>query len=407
MRPRQDLISLFSEFINFVTDRFDSWQADLKLRRNMTAHQKMHTNASENFWAIYWHQLWQQNSQSLAKNHLIAYLQEPCYWNAEKISRELSDFQYDFQYKLSDCFQIAIAQVDKVLQGFNSERGYKLKSYASVTLKSLLTNTLRQHKVADFCTNWALLRKITQKQLEKALELAGLIPEEREKYVLVWICFKTLYVPGEKGRTKKLPRPQPETWKAIATLYNKERHHQLSVPGKECSPETLEKRLLKCVTAMRSYLYPKSISLQQPKIGQEGKEGELIDDIFYDDESENLLTKLINQEEEQSQEERRRYVAELLRQALNQIEPELKQILYLYYGEKLIQQEIGDRLGLGQGNYNVSRRLRKARKFLFDVLGEWSKETNGIPLSFKEMDKEISPFLAEWLENYFEVTEES
>lgn len=395
MQPRQALIPLFSEFIILAEDRFSHWQVDSRLKRSMEERAKKRSEVSENLWGVYWHRLWQQQPESLAKGHLIAYLQEPCYWSAARISRGLRNSQY----KLSDCFQIAIAQVDKILKGFDSQQSSNLKGYAAQMFKSILTNTLRQSQVADICSDWALLRKVSRKRLEKALDEAGVATGDREKYVLVWTSFKATYIPNEPGKTRQLTAPNAETWEAIASLYNRERHRQLNSPGKECLPSTLEKWLLKCIAAVRSYSYPKSISLQQPKMGREGEEGEILDDLVYGDASSSLLDELVRQGEVEKQQQ----VGELLRRILNQLEqekPELSVLLQLYYGEQLNQNEIGQRLAMRQ--YTVSRRLTQGRKFLLKGLAEWSRDTLGIVLDPQGIDKTMSPMLEEWLESHFQ-----
>jgi len=62
----------------------------------------------------------------------------------------------------------------------------------------------------------------------------------------------------------------PDIWEAIAALYNVERTSQLHPPGPEC--QTLEKWLVACAKATRSYLYPTLSSINTPKPGQESEE---------------------------------------------------------------------------------------------------------------------------------------
>ncbi len=120
MRSRQDIVEIFSTFIQFDFDRFSDWVSDPRLRRsiNKCLTKEDSINHSENFWAIYWHKRWCQEPSGIARDHLIAYLQEPCFWSSRKT---ISNFS-STQYSLPDGFQIAIAGIDKVLKGFDRDR---------------------------------------------------------------------------------------------------------------------------------------------------------------------------------------------------------------------------------------------------------------------------------------------
>ncbi|MFB2837305.1 hypothetical protein [Floridanema evergladense] len=141
MRPRQNIIDLFSTFIQFNADRFSGWVTEPKLYRSMEnrSFQIQQSEGSENFWVLYWYKLLQLESNKLSVLHLTAYLQEPCYWVAEKTSKSFGSNQYT----LSDCFQIAIANIDTVLKGYNPTQGFPLKNYASAIFSSTIRNLLR------------------------------------------------------------------------------------------------------------------------------------------------------------------------------------------------------------------------------------------------------------------------
>ncbi len=265
MIPRQGIVQIFSTFIQFDFDRFSNWATAPRLRRSMTKclNETAPKETSENFWAIYWHKRWQKKPQGIAREHLLAYLQEVCFWSTQKTIMGFTSTQYT----IPDGFQIAIAGIDKVLKGFDGDRGYNLKSYASITFSNLIRELLRQRQEIDICSEWSLLRKLSQKRLQESLQNAGLSAEVSEKYVLAWNCFKNIYVPERSSATRRLAKPSPEAWIAIANLYNKERRGQLSQPGEAVKPEILEKWLLICVKAARSYLYPNVTSINQPRPG--------------------------------------------------------------------------------------------------------------------------------------------
>lgn len=371
----------------------NTWATDARLRRSMKQSlNKVSIDGSEKFWALYWHQIWQEQPKSLAREHLAAYLQEVCFWSSTKTIGGFSSSQYT----VPDCFQVAIAGIDKVLKGFDRERGFNLKSYASITFGNLIRELLRQKREIDICSDWSLLRKLSQKRMIEALANAGLDQRVIESYILAWNCLKTIYVPERASSTRKLPKPEPETWIAIAQLYNKERQTQLKHPGDPVIPEDLEKWMLKCVKAARSYLFPNVTSINKPKPGYES--GEIVDSIVGEvDDS--LLTDMIVGEEAQQRSQQQTDITQFLTGTIQKLKPEEQKLLELYYSLGLKQGEIAQELNTQQ--YTVSRKLSKARKVLLKALAQWSQETMHISLTSDVLDN-ISSLLEEWLADYYD-----
>lgn len=396
MRSRHSLIEQFSSFLQFDSDRFQGWLTDSRLRRNMERCLTQATETSEIFWALYWHKVWQNQPAELvgrarsAREHLTAYVQEPCYWIAQKTASRFSSPQYT----LADLFQMAIGQIDKVLKGFNPQQGFNLKNYASITLSNLMRESLRQRQEVDICTDWALLRKISQKRLTEALQSAGFTAETQATYLLAWTCFKTLYVPRQATGSQKLPKPDLQTWEAIAQLYNQER---LSQPGVAATTtDGLEAWLSTCARAVRAYLYPNVLSINAPKPGQES--GEFIDDLAETTETPSLLADLILQEELQQRQAQQIQIGTLLQTTIQQLEPQLQQILQFYYQDGLTQQQMAQHLETKQ--YTVSRRLTKARETLLKALVQWSETALHKP-STSDLLNNASIALEEWLKTYY------
>ncbi|MCC0175959.1 sigma-70 family RNA polymerase sigma factor [Waterburya agarophytonicola K14] len=393
MLPRQDTVKIFSTFIQFDYDRFSSWATDSRLRRSMKqCLAKIPRESSENFWALYWHQIWEQQPKSLAREHLVAYLQEICFWSSTKTINGFTSTQYT----VSDCFQVAIAGIDKVLKGFDRERGFNLKSYASITFGNLIRELLRQKREIDICSDWSLLRKLSQKRMTEALAGAGLDPEVVASYILGWNCLKTIYVPERASSTRKLPKPEPETWVAITNLYNQERQTSLDQPGKTATTEDLEKWMLSCVKAARAHLFPNVTSINQPKPGYES--GEIVDSLVGEvDDS--LLTDMIADEEAQQRSQQQSEIGQFLTATIQQLKPEEQKLLELYYSLGLKQAEIAQELNTQQ--YTVSRKLARSRKALLKALAKWTTETMHISLTSDILDN-ISSLLEEWLAGYYD-----
>ena len=394
MQPRKSIIELFTTFLQFDSDRAIAWVTDGRLRRNILKYQAglSQPENSENFWVDYWYKLWSENSINLARGHLSAYLQETCYWVASKTVKNI----YSAQYTLSDCFQMTIAHVDKVLKGFKPGMGFSLKNYGSAIFSSEIKELLRQQQEVDVCTNWRLLRKLTQKRLVESLQNVGMNSKIIERYVLAWKCYQALYAPTQRTGTRKLQRPEPQTWEAIAALYNSQRLTQLSSSAPECSAEIIEQWMLASAKAVRAYFYPRSTSLNAPR-GDGENSRELIDDL-PEQQQESPISQIVTQEEQLERQTQREQITAVLLQAIEEMDKESRKIIELYYGSECNQQQIAKRLGIKQ--YSVSRRLTKVREALLVKLVNHCKESLHISLNSQELDY-ISTLMKEWLKIKF------
>lgn len=386
MHPRQSIIEIFSTFVQFVADRFNRWATESRLRHSIqNCVNRTPQETSEYFWALYWYKFWQTpETQTLAQQHLTAYLQESCYWVCQKTVTNFASTQYE----LSDCFQIAIAQIDRILKGFNPNQGFTLKNYASPIFGSAIRETLRQRQEVDICTDWGLLRKISQKRLQESLQNAGLPSNDIPAYILAWNSFKTLYIPTSIGTSRKISRPEDQTWDAIAKAYNSQSSQHLN-------PQTLEKWLLNAAKAARRYLYPTPESLNVAKNSDDS--WELLDNLPAT-QQESLIKEIIAQEEEQTRTSQQTEINQILVKAIAQLEPDLQQILQLYYAQQQNQDKIAKQLEIKQ--YTVSRRLTKARETLLKTLANWSQNTLHISIT-PDLLKTMSTVMEEWLQNYY------
>lgn len=394
MLPRLKITEMFSTFAHFNSDSDAKWITDSKLRRSIENSLKKYSDSPdcENFWSLYWYQIWRENADVLASMHLSAYLQETCYWAAKNT---LHRYQNP-QYSLADYFQMGIASVKKIFNGFKPEKSDNLKAYASMAFPSLLKDILRHRRDADICTNWALLRKITKKRFVEALIHAGLVPEEIARYKLAWICFKTLYVQKHPGGTQRLPEPDRQMWSEIAHLYNRQRQSLLVPPGAELDGETVEQWLKKTAVWLRSYLYPLIESLDVPKPGSDSPGNWDLPELR----SESLIAQMILEENIRERQHQKAQIHDILLAALEKLAPEVQKILRLYYIHDLTQAEIAQRVDKKQ--VWVSRQLTKAREFLLKELTKWFQESEknqqgvNTPPNLNQL-KDGSVALEEWL----------
>lgn len=393
MRSRQGINELFTTFLQFDADSVIGWAVDAKLRRNILKCQAnlSEPENSESFWVYFWYKRWQAEADSLARGHLSAYLQEVCYWAANKTVANFSSGQYS----LSDCFQMIITCTDKVLKGFKPETGFSLKNYASAIFSGELKEMLRQQKEVDICTNWRLLRRLTQKRLVESLQNAGLSADTIERYVLAWKCYQALYAPQQATGTRKLTRPDDAKWSELAQLYNSDRYTQLSQPGTECNGEIIEKWLVASAKAARAYFYPNFSSLNAPS--SDDNSGEF-QDILPQLRQESLMTEMIADQEVVERKSQQSQISSVLITALSELDTEGQNIIKLYYSQGLTQQQIAQQLEVKQ--YTVSRRLSKAKDTLLLKLATWTKESLHISLNSLVLNY-ISTVLEEWLKAHY------
>ncbi|MDY7012325.1 MAG: sigma-70 family RNA polymerase sigma factor [Cyanobacteriota bacterium] len=393
MYSRQGIIDRFSSFIRLEENGDRGWVADRRLRRSMEIclEQVADTPTSDSFWVMYWHKRWQSGADRLAEAHLSAYLQETCYWTVKK----MRSYCINPSYQLTDYFQIAIAVVPRILKGFDPQQTSNLKDYASVAFRSTLRDTLRASQEADICTDWALLRKLSKKRLEEALSRAGFTPETIARYCLAWMCFKRLYVPTPATGTRRLPPPNSQFWEAIACSYNRDRLLHLDSPGSASSPPILQNWLLECAKSTRNYLYPLKTSLNESPPGSDKPEP--IEAIVTETDSA-LIEQLIDRERNQERQQQRQQLETALAAAMSALEPQSQELVRLYYRQELTQQQIATQLEMKQ--YQVSRRLTRARTSLLKGVAQWSQKTWNVALTAERL-KEMSALLEEWLWAYY------
>lgn len=393
MISRKVLVEMFSTFIQFADDRFSQWHTDIRLKRQMQAAIAVvetlpeHESADELFWVLYWYQCWRSQPQ-LALGHLSAYLQEPCYWAAQRTMIHLGRGQYS----LSDRFQIAIAELPHILKGYRLTHGNHLKTFASISFSNKIRDTLRQAHEADSRTDWGLLRKLSKKRLMEALQATGLSETTIAAYTLAWTCFKTYCAPSDAPATRQLSRPDAATWEAIAQLYTQQRQHLLS-EAPAANSQAIEQWLQACATCVRHYLYPTTFSLNLPRFNSDSEElAQLSDHLVA-----SPLDELISAEEAQQRQLQKLQIQRVLTATLNQLPPETQTMLQQYYQHNLTQQQIAVQHNLKQ--YTVSRRLSRAKETLLLALVRWSQETLHISLT-STVIADMSVVLEEWLQDY-------
>lgn len=399
MRPRTDVLDTFSTFMQFSDGRFDSWLCDYRLKISMQAHQTTHQTAQppelenqerETFWSTYWYQQWQQG-HSYALKHLYAYLQEPCYWAAESVSRRFGNVQHS----LADDFQVAISCTQYILTRYSPAYGSSLKAYARIAFSNLIRNYLRQHKVADICSDWALLRKISQRQLTQGVLAAGLTCIDSD--LLIWQCFKFVCMPTAANTAsrsmRQLKRPNAEVIAQIAQRYNQQRTTLSPVPPAITSI-AITTSLKRSAKAVRALLSPIMVSLNHLQY-EEG--AELISRLGVGEEAA-PMAQVVASETRIEQQQQRAAIGAVLVKAIAHLNPAEQRLLQLYYHEQRFQQEIAEQLNIKQ--YQVSRQLSRVRQKLLKAVADWSLETLHISIEPVVLSN-IIEVVHEWLQNHY------
>ena len=385
MRPRDRLIDQFSTFALLEQDRFGRWIGDPRLERSMQQQlaNTSHPTTDDRIWAIYWYR---QLTHPLAQLHLTAYLQEVCYLIAIEMTRRFKSSQYT----PADYFQLANIHIPRVFNSFNPDCNNNLKIYAKLVLTNALKDLLRQRQVADVCSDWSLLRKVSKKRVGEVLLQQGIVEPQAERYRLAWFCFRTVYTPPQLNSQGLLP-PEPSVWGEMVELYNVQRQ-QLASPGEVLTVDRMELQITKLAKWIRAYLYPPIDSLNRDK--PEPGSGEIQDELTDPNSSQSLLDLAIERADFDRRTAQQSELKIVLTEAFANLKPELQSILQLFYREGLTQQEMADRLQMSQTT--IFRRIKQAEAQLLAALLVWiESKLNKLP-DPNEL-KDISANLREWL----------
>jgi len=390
MRSRTAVSDMFSTFVRFAGDRFESWMTDKRLANRMQQLMKEANHTTDSFWVLHWYQQWQKQENRHAIMHLCAYLQEPCYWAAENVTQRF----VSVQYTLADAFQVAIACLEKVLARYDPTYGSSLSAYARTAFGNLIRNQLRQQKTANICSDWGLLRKLSKIQLNQSLRTAGFAKTDTD--ILIWQCFKAVCIPDASrigGRAvRTLGQPTSEQLTQIAERYHSQRPQGNQQMAATVTTEAVLESLQKSAKAVRSQLNPNIASLNQLQYS-DGKE--LIDDLTT---SQTPMGSLLAVEAYNDQQQKMQAVGAVLTQAITRLDPAMQTLLQLYYQQQLTQKDIANQLQIKQ--YQVSRNLSRVRRQLLLDVAKWSQEALHISIDSTVLAN-MSEVIHEWLQRHY------
>uniref|UniRef100_B8HYT0 Uncharacterized protein n=1 Tax=Cyanothece sp. (strain PCC 7425 / ATCC 29141) TaxID=395961 RepID=B8HYT0_CYAP4 len=326
-----------------------------------------------------------QSSCAQSNAHLIAYLQEICYWAARKVQRRLALQWSDLEER--ECFLMAseiLAQPLKLLKTYDPSWGTKLKTYAQHRLELQLGQRLYTMRGWRQSTNWGLLRKVSNRQLKEAVERhLGVSGQELVAHQLAVNSFKEVYAPIPGQSSRQLAEPTQGQWQMMVQQYN-----QSAARLEMASVNVSQFRALisASVQSIRAF---STLPIVEPP-----------DNFDVEDHRDSGIETLIAQEQEQQQQE----LSEILNQSFGQLPLDQQALLLFISGLRIRQQDISQVRqeqfpGFPQQQYQVARKLTKCRKQLYQAFLQ-RLNPNGGPLTEAQL-KQIKPVLDEWLKHYF------
>jgi RNA polymerase sigma factor (sigma-70 family) len=398
MNPRTEIVEMFSTFVKFNADgRFLNWISTARLRRSMEKSWERCTplNNSAEFWAIYWHKFWLDRSHNLAKDHIYAYLQEPCYQAAEK-------FWYKYKgkfpdYRIEDYFQIAIARVERLLTKVNSNV-FSISNYAKTIFINAIIDRMRCANKSVGHSDWSLLINTSEMAFGNSLKTSGCLGILLDSYLLAWDCFKEIYASDRTKIEQQLSAPNRETWEQISRLYN-----QLRQPTDlEGNAKAIAQWMESAAKAIRQSLAPPVTSLNRVISAEDSTE---LQDILPSNEEEALeqsisldATEQINMVLIEAIEQIAREAQHIPASKKTETAQEIIKILPLIYQQNLTETEVGKLLGVNQSTIN--RRRKVVRENLLKSLSEWAKTTLHISFNSHTINY-MNHLIEDWLYQYF------
>jgi hypothetical protein len=334
----------------------------------------------------------------IAQNHLVAFLANFSYRSAARIKYELEQLHYlssDTYGFIQDLFQTAFEIALDPLEFFKNfevERSqevfwyFSLKGYTRRKMEGLLRDKVRtiEGLTTYGRTDLGLAARSSEKRVTAALHALGEAESKIVSFVLAWKCF-------QEARTAKIIQvesPQPEQFQAIAHRYN---HLKSNLPDSvttDIEGPTIELWLKNIGAAVRRYCdHPvESLDAWASKVAGDTPWGDLIVDDFTVS-APNTLSSLEIQTDLYN-------LKQLLENALQILDVELKQIFLLKYGLTLTQTQIGSDLKKHQSSIS-----RMHRNYEESLLKQFTKAFN--PQS-PNLDHDTMLALRDYLNEYWQ-----
>ncbi|WP_407888850.1 sigma-70 family RNA polymerase sigma factor [Scytonema sp. NUACC26] len=328
------------------------------------------------------------DSPSNARKHLSAYLQEACFWAAQKAYHRFKLLQH--KYSLEEYFQIANTGVnppEKIFKNFNLEYSHtNIEGYAKTAIVRWIGNTIYKQDLEakrDKFSDLGLLKDVSHKEIREALVDKGLNSAQINFHSLVWQCFDEIFQPTQSQGSSRLETLNERDLQQIVNYYNF-LLKRIDVSAVTVSEEKVKEMLATCIQSARDSRTKRFIPLEN---------------------SENIFDFKPTPLDIAIQEEEREQVQSLVAKLFEEI-PEIGQILLkLWQGLNLTQTEMASVLEKTfpelQKQYQVARHLaRYNNAILKNFVTEWNQIYPSIFLSSDRDIEKIKDSLSECLQSY-------
>ncbi|PHV63278.1 hypothetical protein CSQ80_05955 [Cyanobacterium aponinum IPPAS B-1201] len=392
MQKRTNLVMQFSSFLCLKEESsslITYWKITPELEQNMRQllDQQEILAEEDDLIAQEFLEWLRDNQDNLKKKHLIAYLQESCFFATKKVYQRFKNCWNIFTWQ--DYFQWAnllLASPTKLLAKYNQSLRYKLTTYARSKIESQLIDRAYQYMGWERASDWGLLRQLKSGTRKKCLQIiGGLKDSDLEKYLLVWECFNVVYSSKTIKKNQKLPPPSANHFLKITQEYNfivKNKGANLpNINQEECNLI-----ISNCIEFARQYCSPKILN-----------SGEYTENLV-DQVSVNV------REEKELQKEEYNQVDTILTNAFYELDLSQKILFELWKGLQLTQTEIAEIMGVNYGEfvreqYQVTRQINSTRQELLEKLVREILADSQITIT-KQKFKELKNPLDQWLQEY-------
>ncbi|MBD6617664.1 hypothetical protein FNW02_17975 [Komarekiella sp. 'clone 1'] len=367
------------------------WVSDRELETNIKTLYQTEPNADAEFWARLFVNTF--DCEPLALRHMSAYLEKLGYRAANKVYRELNNFQHytQLKYDQHDIWQIAwlfSSTPDIFFSNFNSQ--LPLENYAYIKMEGKIKDEIvRNLGMQKRRSDWGLLRYSTRTYLQEALQNQGYKQPQLSCYLLAWDSFKEIYAPQRVTGGRSLPAPTDEQLHMMANLYNKlVQSPQVAALGK-ANQAKIQAWLNECIQALRTYQTKHLISLDSPTGGNE--DSAVLSEMILNGASESQWEQIEIQEPAFA-------LTAILTELLTRIDSDTDNCLLLIYGFALDYRSIAPIFEIYYTT--VRNRYNQAMQQLLKQVAQWAQEKLGVTPDSESLNEMQSP-LKECLKKYY------
>lgn len=393
MKKRYTILQQFSSFGQLTT--VFGWVTDRPLENNIKTLMQQYPEKDEKFWVTYCLDAAKNGTDSLAVQHLRAYLEEACWQSSKATYRDFSipDFTWLDYWQIA---RQAASNPVQIFKNYDIQRGLP-SVYAQKKLRGAILDIIRKGQETQRASDWGLLRKLSKKALKTALQTAGIEEPKLSGCVLAWQAFQEVYAPPATVRKNQpLPAPTDAQLADIATYYNDRRFERSrTVPLSASHPSAvsaieIQKMLTTCINAVRanSKIELDSLDADNPALE--------LETANYSD------VQQWHKEEQAAYSEQWEQLKRVLSDAIASLPPTARTMLILEHGLiELNQSDICKEYGLKQ--FQLSRQLSRHKRYLLEALAQWSQKQAGVTLNVEKINH-LSQELDLWLNWYCQTT---